>query len=927
MNFSDNLVRAAALAVAILLHFIPRAAAQPFNYNDATGDIAAGINTGGGTLDIVGMEVSENASDLVFTLTVNGNISTTDWGNFMIGIANTKLPGTTAPNGNGWGRPINMVPPSGTGMTHWIGSWVNGTGGSQLWTYNGASWTQAATGPGVVRTPGAQSIVQYTVSKASLSYEAGDVLFFDAYSSGSGGGDSAVDALSNPIFSIAGWGGPYTSGVSTGISRFPQASGVSANITFRVDMNPQIAAGNFNPAVDIVEVLPVGNAAFAKADMNEIPGQSGVYEVSVLATAPQDSTVSYLFNIAGSSSNLPESVNRAFGMPATATALPTVFFDNIQGYRNVTFRVDMNAPINASSFVPATQSVLVSGNFNSFSVNPVDNPPLTDVNADGIYEGTFTIGVGTGAGGSSIAYKFLTTAGSGTDSGLEFFGPNREATVELNSGGALDPAQVLPIALYGTPNDPRPVTFTVDMSLEVAAGRFDPVNDGVRVYGSFSDWATGGADFNLSREGQTAVYSGTFIVGGAPGSTAPYKFFNTAALNGGYEVGSDRTLTLGPVDQAQVLAPAVFGVTASQFRNVTFSVDMSVQVALNLFNPDETNPAVGGIVEVRGIAGFDSGPRLTREGTSLVYSGTFPVGGIGGSTFEYKFWSPGINFYSVQGNTGFEQIVVGDPFANRTVTLTAQDVAMNLEKVFFSNQLFYTTSAPLNAFNTTQGAASAAQSVTISGQGLTADIVATAPTGFEVSSNGINYGSTANIAPASGTVSAAALSVRIAGSAAVGPLSGNVTLTSAGSQPVNLAVTGTVAAAANGYSNWLTNYPSLTGVNANGTADPDGDGFNNNVEFSFDGNPTVGTPALMTVRPVGTNAVFNWVQRTSGVAYEVQKNTSLTNTWAEASGLSISNSTNQSGILIPADYIRREFIITNATGKDFYRVRATITGN
>jgi hypothetical protein len=82
----------------------------------------------------------------------------------------------------------------------------------------------------------------------------------------------------------------------------------------------------------------------------------------------------------------------------------------------------------------------------------------------------------------------------------------------------------------------------------------------------------------------------------------------------------------------------------------------------------------------------------------------------------------------------------------------------------------------------------------------------------------------------------------------------------------------------------------------------------------------------MTVRSAGTNAVFNWVQRNTGVAYEVQKNSSLTNTWTAALGLSISNSTNQSGLLIPADYIRREFIVP-ASGKDFYRVRATITSN
>jgi hypothetical protein len=80
-------------------------------YLDATGDIASGIATGGGTLDLVSMEVSNTATDVIFKLTVNGSVSSTNWGKFMIGISTGA--GTTS--GNGWGRPINMT--SNGGMT------------------------------------------------------------------------------------------------------------------------------------------------------------------------------------------------------------------------------------------------------------------------------------------------------------------------------------------------------------------------------------------------------------------------------------------------------------------------------------------------------------------------------------------------------------------------------------------------------------------------------------------------------------------------------------------------------------------------------------------------------------------------------------------------------------------------------------------
>jgi autotransporter-associated beta strand protein len=131
----------------------------------------------------------------------------------------------------------------------------------------------------------------------------------------------------------------------------------------------------------------------------------------------------------------------------------------------------------------------------------------------------------------------------------------------------------------------------------------------------------------------------------------------------------------------------------------------------------------------------------------------------------------------------------------------------------------------------------------------------------------------------------------------------------------------------NNYASWLTNYPSLTGPDALGTADPDGDGFSNNLEYAFDGNPTVGTPALLTVTKSGSDAVFNFVARKNppgGVTYDVQSTTNLASgPWGSA-GITPSVSTNQSGILIPADYERRQFSVP-ASGKSFYRVQGTIT--
>ena len=189
-------------------------------YNDATGDIHPSIATGGGTLDLVRMEVSHTATDLVFALTVNGNVATTNWGKFMIGISNGSA-GDTSVNGNGWARPINMGSPTG-GMTNWIGSWVDNGGGAEKYSWAPSSWglvgaTYNSNFGSFAISSGAQSTITYTVSMASLGLAAGNTFYFDAYSSGGSSTDSAVDALANPNYAISSWSGPYTSSSTTGI--------------------------------------------------------------------------------------------------------------------------------------------------------------------------------------------------------------------------------------------------------------------------------------------------------------------------------------------------------------------------------------------------------------------------------------------------------------------------------------------------------------------------------------------------------------------------------------------------------------------------------------------------------------------------------------------------------------------------------------
>ena len=132
------------------------------------------------------------------------------------------------------------------------------------------------------------------------------------------------------------------------------------------------------------------------------------------------------------------------------------------------------------------------------------------------------------------------------------------------------------------------------------------------------------------------------------------------------------------------------------------------------------------------------------------------------------------------------------------------------------------------------------------------------------------------------------------------------------------------------YNAWVGYWQEIdsTFTNTAGTDNPDGDPFDNNEEFAFDGNPTIGTGALLTAVQVGTNAVFNYVAQTNtnAVTYLVQSTTNLTNSWTNAS-VTISNSLNQTNPVISQTniYERKEFVVP-ASGAMFYRVQGTITG-
>lgn len=179
-------------------------------FGDLFIDTAGDEFTGNAILDILSVEVTNDASNISFSFTIAGDPVATDWGKYLV-IIDSAPGGDTA--GNGWGRPISMA----SGADSWIGSWVDGTLGAETYSWDGAAWNldNATWNPpsdiGFPVVAGAPAnTVTLTTTLASLSLAPGDTILFDAFTSGGGGTDGAIDSLGDPNQHVAAWDEPST---------------------------------------------------------------------------------------------------------------------------------------------------------------------------------------------------------------------------------------------------------------------------------------------------------------------------------------------------------------------------------------------------------------------------------------------------------------------------------------------------------------------------------------------------------------------------------------------------------------------------------------------------------------------------------------------------------------------------------------------
>jgi hypothetical protein len=477
---------AALLASAMLSQRVMAAS----NYTDKTGDTFPGVG-GGGILDITGVEVSNDPTDVIFKITYAADINSTDWGNYMIGINDPTLAGGSTTN-NGWGRPIRMA----NGMDYWVGTWVNGGNGGQFWTYSAGAWNQTGTAPTVTKSTFTETI-RFPFANMGLSTNSGNNTFeFDIYTSGGGGGDGAIDALSTTNQSVANWGDTF---ITTNVLTYtiqPIDNTPTNKVFFSVNMevpisfftnglvNPPIPPTAFEPGADQLYVVSSainGGLPGAGSQLIRV-GTTDVYTNTLDVIAYTNTTIQYKFKgEAFPGFEVPQlscGNDRSLLITSDNMSAPAAYWSDSQltdPTNTVTFQVDMLFP----DAVPPGTNVYVRGNFNDWGNS---QPPLllTNVPSTTLWVGTLTLPYFPVGGCKPLQYKFVngTTYESISDRTVNVTTSNPILAATFNNVEACDIVE-----------ETNFVTFTVSMTNAVGTDAlvYDGTQ-GVYLNGSFAGW-------------------------------------------------------------------------------------------------------------------------------------------------------------------------------------------------------------------------------------------------------------------------------------------------------------------------------------------------------------------------------------------------------------------------------------------------------
>jgi len=382
------------------------------------------------------------------------------------------------------------------------------------------------------------------------------------------------------------------------------------------------------------------------------------------------------------------------------------------------------------------------------------------------------------------------------------------------------------------------------------------------------------AGFEVSTDGSTYAGSVDFIPGGVNSSVSGTLYVRLAAATAPGSYSGNVTLTSTGISPINIAANGIV-YTVGGTPTIT-EVGSLVTFVTNVGTPSPAQSVfVSGAFLIGNITcTAPSGYEVSTDGTTYADTASYtPSGG------------------SASGNL-YVRLAAATPIGAYTgfVTLTSNSATTVYVSVTGTVYDLPSILAPgsLSSFATTYGTASAAQELAVFGYSLTTNLTCTAPTGFEVSTDGSAYAGAVNFTPSGGSVSGT-LYVRLAATNGLGSYSGNIALTSGAAPPLDIGATGTVTLAT-GDGTWVVDASGTWGTPTNWLNNQAADGqgktasFTNNIfvnrtitldsprtlgvlnvgDTNNSASFTIGGSASLTFDNGGANARFNQVATSAG---------------------------------------------------------------
>ncbi len=458
-----------------------------------------------------------------------------------------------------------------------------------------------------------------------------------------------------------------------GVSAYAQAK-----VTFSVDMSVYQKYGYFNPKTDTVKIA--GDFTDWQNSAQKMTQGTGAdtakYTLQVTGMTAADHQYKYIF--INSKGIQWEGVDNRHAVVGTRdTVIATVFFNNLDGsVKKVWFKVDMSLPLSQGKLT-TSDTVGVTGDFTGWGTSGTGFMRLTKGASDSVYSGLRD----SLHSGQTVNFKFIYLHSGvqwegGPDlKGDDIVGGNRTYMVPANDSSTYKDFwdRTNPNVKTGSGT----VNFKVDMSVMQEVGIFNNTKDSLQLRGSFNGWS--GSEYDPPQKikmNQNALAPNQYILS--------YQFTNEVIANKQYKYfvkkigatgmdtlwvdGYERPVVRGG-DNRQIL----FDGSASKDTidwydgvridwviptgtnlQVKFGVDMTpaMDAAKQAVPFDPANDTLYYIAEqptwarvqqwYRPSNGGEKYLKLTRVGTSNIWSGTYTMKDPSFNAFEYRYaWQKG----------------------------------------------------------------------------------------------------------------------------------------------------------------------------------------------------------------------------------------------------------------------------------------------